>query len=131
MSLEDLKAKAEEYFPRAYCHYSGFKVASAVRMKGGQVFGGCNIENASYGGTVCAERVAIWKGVSEGQTKIEELLVLTDSKDPWPPCGFCRQVIFEFSDPTTKIHAMNLQGEVRTQTVSELCPDFFGPDQLA
>ena len=101
-----------------------------MKTSGGQLFGGCNIENASYGGTVCAERVAIWKAVSEGHNSIEEVLVMTDSEDPWPPCCFCRQVIFEFSKPTTLVHAVNLQGKIRSQTVAELCPDFFGPEQL-
>lgn len=122
---------AQKYLPRAYSPYSKFQVAAAVELDNGQVFGGCNIENASYGGTVCAERVAIWKGLSEHPGhKIKAILVLTDQEIPWPPCGFCRQVIAEFATPETLIYVANPKGVQKTWKISELLPEAFGPTHL-
>lgn len=88
----------------AHAPYSGAFIGSAVKMADGTIFSGCNIENASYGGTVCAERVAIWKAVSEQSSqKIEEIVVVSDFDSAWPPCGFCRQVIAEFAHQKTLI----------------------------
>ncbi|MCB0365637.1 MAG: cytidine deaminase [Bdellovibrionaceae bacterium] len=110
--------------------YSGFKVGASVLMDNGQIYGGCNVENASYGGTVCAERTAIWKGVSEGAKRVQALVVVTDSDQPWPPCGMCRQVVSEFSSPEVPVILANLKGKEIAQTVAELCPHFFGPMHL-
>lgn len=110
----------------SYSPYSKFKVGSAIKLSNGKIYSGCNIENASYGGTVCAERVAIWKALSEypGE-KITEVLVVTDTKKAWPPCGFCRQVIAEFAAKTVKIHTSNLKGIQGTFSMKDLLPESF------
>ena len=116
---------------RAHAPYSQAFIGAAVLMKDGQIFAGCNVENASYGGTVCAERVAIWKAVSEGSTKeISEVLVVSDAAQPWPPCGLCRQVIAEFAAPQTLIHTANLQGRVKSFKFGDLFPEAFNPEYL-
>lgn len=122
---------ALKYLPRAYSPYSKFQVASAVELESGESYGGCNIENASYGGTVCAERVAIWKALSEHPgAKIKRILVLTDTPKAWPPCGFCRQVINEFAGPETEVLLANRSGVQSVRKLSELLPDAFGPADL-
>lgn len=121
---------ATEARRHSHSPYSGFKVGASVLMDDGKVYGGCNVENASYGGTVCAERVAIWKAVSEGAKKIAALVVVTDSDQPWPPCGMCRQVVSEFAEPAVPVILANLKGKEIAQTVGELCPHFFGPLNL-
>jgi len=130
--LYEAARKAREF---SYSPYSHVKVGAAVRTVDGRIFTGCNVENSSYGGTVCAERVAISKAVSElGKIEIAEVMVVTDASPPWPPCGLCRQVIAEFARPGTRnvdVHAANLQGETRTLLFSELFPDAFTPAHLA
>jgi cytidine deaminase len=107
-------------------------VGAAVRTESGKIYNGCNVENSSYGGTVCAERVAIQKAVSEeGALKIVEVLVVTDSTPPWPPCGLCRQVIGEFCEPKTPIHSTNLKGDIVSSTLDDLLPNAFTSDFLS
>lgn len=128
VKLFDAARKAREY---SYSPYSGHKVGAAIRLKSGEIFGGCNIENSSYGATNCAERVAIHKAVSEhGRIEIVEVLVITDSPTPWPPCGMCRQVLSEFASADTAIHATNLAGDLRTRTFGEMLPEAFTPAYL-
>ncbi len=116
---------------RAHAPYSGAFIGAAVLMTDGQIFSGCNVENASYGGTVCAERVAIWKSVSEGAAKnIAEILVVSDAPAPWPPCGLCRQVIAEFATVDTMVYTTNLTGTMKTFKFSEIFPESFTPDFL-
>lgn len=116
---------------KAHAPYSGALIGAAVLMGDGQIFTGCNVENASYGGTVCAERVAIFKAVSEGAQKlIKEILVVSDAEKPWPPCGFCRQVIAEFANEHTIIHTANLQGKVKSFQFPEIFPEAFTPKHL-
>jgi cytidine deaminase len=95
--MEELVERAKAVLNNAYAPYSKFKVAAAVRTKSGRVYTGVNIENASYGLTICAERVAVFKAVSEGDRDIEAVAVYTDTEEPTPPCGACRQVIAEFN----------------------------------
>ena len=123
---------AKEVRLRAYSPYSQVKVGAALLLKNGQIFTGCNVENSSYGGTVCAERTAILKAVSETGPRIEitEIVVVTDASPAWPPCGLCRQVIAEFAAPHTLIHAINLQGDCRTTAFSDLLPQAFLPEHL-
>jgi cytidine deaminase len=117
---------------RSYSPYSGHKVGAAIRLKNGEIFAGCNVENSSYGGTVCAERTAIFKAVSEeGKIKITEVAVVTDSAEPWPPCGFCRQVIAEFASPEIPLYAANLQGDLRVSRFGDIFPNAFTPEFLA
>lgn len=131
LNLDQLHAKAVASLKNSHSPYSKHKVGAAVSVSGGQSFGGCNIENASYGGTVCAERVAIWKGVSDlGPIKIEDLVVVTDQKVAWPPCGICRQVIAEFADENTMVHFGNLTGIQRSMKFTELLPEAFYPSHL-
>lgn len=129
--LESLRKAAATARDNAYAPYSGHKVGASIRTSDGQVYGGCNVENSSYGGTVCAERVAIQKAVSEnGRIQITDVLVITDAVPPWPPCGFCRQVIAEFATPQTRIYSTNLKGELRETTFSALFPEAFTPNHL-
>lgn len=100
MSDVELKAKAKEAASRAYAPYSAFNVGSALLTKSGNVYTGCNVENASYGLTVCAERNAIANAINaEGNIEIEKIFVYTPTPSPTPPCGACRQVIHEFGNP--------------------------------
>ncbi len=111
---------------KAFAPYSGFLVGAAVETIDGTIYTGCNIENASYGLTVCAERVAIWKAMSEGVKpgEFRAIAVAADSKRPTPPCGACRQILSEFA-PDATITLVNLQGETREFTVAELLPESF------
>lgn len=96
MNDEELIATAKEYRERAYVPYSNFKVGAAVLAKSGKIYGGCNIENASYPVTNCAERTAIFKAVSEGERELEAIAVIADTEGPCSPCGACRQVMAEY-----------------------------------
>lgn len=126
--LFDLACLAQK---KAHAPYSGAFIGAAVLMSDGQIFSGCNVENASYGGTVCAERVAIFKAISEGAKKeIKEILVVSDADKPWPPCGFCRQVIAEFATDQSLIHTANLQGKLKTFGFAEIFPEAFTPKHL-
>lgn len=115
---------------QAYAPYSGFFVGAAV-LAGGRIFSGCNVENASYGLTSCAERTAICKAVSEGHRNIEAIAVVADSPGPVSPCGACRQVISEFAQALVPVYATNLSGMRRTWTVEELLPGAFEARDLA
>lgn len=131
-SLIDLKQRALEAMKFSYSPYSQKKIGAAVKLSNGQVFSGCNIENASYGGTVCAERVAIWKAFSENPStvKISEVTVASEAAEPWPPCGFCRQVIAEFASADTLITLVNTNGVEQKMKFSDLFPSAFGPGQF-
>lgn len=124
---ENLLALAAEAREGAYAGYSGFAVGAALRTRSGKVYTGCNIENASYGLTVCAERVAIWKAVSEGETEFEVLVVVTSIAGS--PCGACRQVMAEFALDMPVIIA-DLEKVRSVNTVAELLPGAFLPSDL-
>lgn len=126
-----LLAAARQALKRSYSPYSGFSVAAAVRTNDGRVFSGCNVENSSFGATVCAERVAIFKAVSEGASKITEVLVLTETERPWPPCGICRQVLSEFAAPAVLVTFTNGRGVERSMALEDLLPEAFGPSFIA
>ncbi|KYG67717.1 cytidine deaminase [Bdellovibrio bacteriovorus] len=116
---------------RAHAPYSSAFIGAAVLMADGSIYSGCNVENASFGGTVCAERVAIFKAVSEGAPKqVKEVLVVSDAEKPWPPCGFCRQVIAEFATEQTMIHTANLHGKMKSFAFPEIFPEAFTPKHL-
>ena len=123
MTDQELIEVAKAYRERAYAAYSHFKVGAAVLTKDGKVFGGCNIENASYPVGICAERTAISKAVSEGERDIVALAVVGDTPGPCSPCGMCRQFISEFKIP--KIIMANLKGVRKTVTLEELLPYAF------
>ena len=123
MTDEELVQKAIAYRKNAYHPYSKFGVGAAVLTKSGNVYGGCNIENASYPVGICAERTAIVKAVSEGERDIKALAVVADTPGPCSPCGMCRQFIAEFKIP--KIIMANLHGARKTVTLEELLPYAF------
>jgi cytidine deaminase len=130
-SVKDLYKSALLAREIAYSPYSGYKVGAAIRTSLDKIFSGCNIENASYGATNCAERVAIQKAISElGKIEIKEVLVLTDSAIPWTPCGLCRQVMCEFSQNAT-IYTSNLNGDLIIYSLEELLPYSFGANELS
>ena len=103
-------------------------MGAAVLTRSGKVYGGCNIENASYGITNCAERTAIFRAVSEGERELAALAIVADSKRPVPPCGACRQVIAEFKIP--HIIMANLDGQIQTATCEELLPGAFSDEDM-
>jgi cytidine deaminase len=113
---------------KAYSPYSHFKVGAAVLGESGRVYTGVNVENASYGLTNCAERTAIFKAVSEGETKFKALAVVADVPHPVPPCGACRQVMAEFG--IAKIITCNTKGERREFSLDELLPYAFDKTDL-
>ena len=127
--FEKLIKEAEKARKRAYTPYSKFQVGAAVLCADGKMFTGCNIENASFGLAICAERVAISKAISEGSTKFEAIAVIGDTDKPCSPCGACRQVISEFGEDITLIMA-NLKGEVKIKKIKELLPEAFGKNDL-
>ncbi|PLT34664.1 cytidine deaminase [Bacillus sp. V5-8f] len=124
--IEEAKKTRE----RAYVPYSRFAVGAALLTEDGRVYTGCNIENAAYSMTNCAERTALFKAVSEGDTKFKLLAVVADTKRPVPPCGACRQVISELCDRSMKIILTNLNGDIKELTVEELLPGAFSPEDL-
>lgn len=109
---------------RAYAPYSEFNVGAVAEGGSGKVYAGCNIENASYGLTVCAERIAIWKAVFEGETEIRQIVISTDSDEPDVPCGACLQVMQEFAPENGEMTIISCSGknEYETLTLSELLP---------
>jgi cytidine deaminase len=110
--------------------FSNFQVGAAVKTDSGKVYTGCNIESSSYGLTVCAERVAIWKALSEGERNFTELAVVADTEVLTPPCGTCRQIIWEFARNATVVFA-NLNGESEVFHMKELLPRAFDARFLA
>jgi cytidine deaminase len=116
---------------RAYAPYSGFAVGAALLGRSGQVYPGCNVENASYPLTTCAERTAVARAVAEGERNFEAIAVVTATGAT--PCGACRQILREFSGPEGELRVLvaDLEGNVRTFTIDELLPAGFTPDQLS
>lgn len=121
---QELIEAAREVREKAYAPYSNFRVGAAVETENGDIYTGCNVESASYGLTVCAERVAIWKGISRGVTKFGRIAVVVDTEELTPPCGVCRQIIWEFCGDVPVILA-NLHGKTETVMMSELLPRAF------
>lgn len=109
---------------RSVAPFSNFLVGAALRTKAGKVFTGCNVESASYGLTVCAERVAIWKALSEGERDFDQLVIVADTEALTPPCGTCRQIIWEFAKHA-RIVLANLRGQQEEVSISQLLPRAF------
>ena len=128
MTDNELIEIARQYRENAYTPYSHFKVGAAVLTASGKVYGGCNIENSSYGLTNCAERTAIFKAVSEGEREFAALAVIADTDGPCSPCGACRQVIADFRIP--RIIMGNLKGDVKNMTLGELLPFAFSDSDM-
>lgn len=129
MNIKQLITKALEVQNNAYVPYSNFKVGAAVLTKSGKIYTGCNIESASYTPTICAERTAISKAVSEGDRDIEAVAVVGNPEEFTFPCGVCRQVIREFGKDATIIIAKN-EEEYKVFKLDELLPYSFGPEDL-
>ena len=115
---------------KAYVPYSKFPVGAALITETGEIFQGCNIENASFGLTNCAERTAFFKAVSEGNVAFSHLVVAGATEDPISPCGACRQVMVEFCKPDMPVTLVNTKGDVKETTVSGLLPYSFESDQM-
>ncbi len=129
--IKDLFREALLAREKSYSRYSGHKVGAAVRTRDGTIFPGCNVENSSYGATVCAERVAVFGAVTAKGPSLEiaEIMVVTDATPPWPPCGMCRQVLAEFGTGFT-LHLANPAGMLETYTLEEIFPKAFTPTHM-
>ncbi len=124
---EELVARAVLAQEFAYAPYSNYPVGAALLTRSGRVYQGANVENASYSLTVCAERIAVFKAVSEGEREFEAIAVVTVNGGS--PCGACRQVLREFA-PNLTIYIADTQGNYRQTSVAALLPDSFGPEHL-
>jgi cytidine deaminase len=127
--FESLIAAAKSTRENAHAAYSNFRVGAGLRATSGRIFGGCNVENATYGLTVCAERVAIFKAISEGERGFDAIAVVTDTDALTPPCGACRQLIWEFCGDVPVILA-NLKGKVEIIAMKDLFPKPFDASSL-
>jgi cytidine deaminase len=126
---ETLIAAATQARENAHAPFSNFRVGAALRAKSGRIFTGCNVENASYGLTCCAERVAIFKAISEGERGFDVIAVVTDTEALTPPCGACRQIIWEFCGDVPVVMA-NLKGNVEVESAGKLLPRPFDSSNL-
>ena len=127
--FESLIAAAKSARENAHAAYSNFRVGAGLRATSGRIFGGCNVENATYGLTVCAERVAILKAISEGERGFDAIAVVTDTDALTPPCGACRQLIWEFCGDVPVILA-NLKDKVEIIAMKDLFPKPFDASSL-
>lgn len=128
--INKLTEEAIKVRDNAYAPYSKFKVGAALLTKSGKVYTGCNIGNAAYPVSICAERVAVFKAISEREYDFSEIVVVADTEQPISPCGSCRQVMSEFFDENVNIHLTNLKGDTMTCTIKELLPFSFKQGDL-
>jgi len=126
---ESLISAARDARLNAHAPFSNFRVGTALRATSGRIFGGCNIENATYGLTICAERVAIFKAMSEGERGFDAISVVTDTDALTPPCGACRQLIWEFCGDVPVVLS-NLKGKSEIIRMSALFPKPFDSSNL-
>lgn len=129
MSVEELVQAALQARQNAFAPYSNFKVGAALETADGKIYTGSNVENSTYGLTVCAERVALWKALSEGERKFKRIAVTTDAERPGTPCGACRQLLWEFCGDI-KVILANLQGFRETHHLADLYPHPFDARSL-
>ncbi|EDS76541.1 cytidine deaminase [Clostridium massiliodielmoense] len=130
MDYKELIKTALKYRESAYSPYSNFKVGAAVIMDDGKIYGGCNIENASYGATNCAERTAIFSAVAQGNKKLKAIALVGDLSTYTTPCGICRQVISEFSDENTEIILIKNENDYKVKKLEDLFPGAFTKGDL-
>ena len=130
MDYKNLIKIALDYRNRAYAPYSNFKVGSAVLLDSGKIYGGCNIENASYGATNCAERTAIFSGISNGETKIKAIAIVGSAKENTYPCGICRQVLSEFADGDVEVILAKNEDDYVIKTMKEVMPGAFRKENI-
>lgn len=128
-TLEEMAKRAKNISEKAYCPYSKFRVGAVVLTEDGQMFEGCNVENASYGLTICAERNAVFHMVARAKQKIVAIMIYTATPKPAAPCGACRQVINEFG-PDALVMSVCDGPEVLKKKLSEVLPYAFGPSNL-
>jgi cytidine deaminase len=126
-ALASMLEAARRALVHAHAPYSRFRVGACVRAASGRLYAGCNVENASYGLTQCAEATAIGAMIAAGDREIAEVLVVTERGGPCPPCGRCRQQLAEFAGPQTRVHLAGPEGVRLTTTLGELLPLAFGP----
>ncbi len=124
MMYRDLFFMAKEMLPRAYAPFSKFRVGAALLTKDGEVFTGCNVENSSFGATICAERTAFVKAISEGSMEFEAIAIVSSDGTAWP-CGICRQFMKEFCDDDFKIISGDDEENLRVYTMEEILPEGF------
>jgi cytidine deaminase len=117
----ELIEAAKQAREHAHAPFSHFQVGAALRARSGRIYSGCNVENASYGLTVCAERVAVFKAISEGEREFDAIAVVTGADVLTPPCGACRQILWEFCGNAEVVLA-NLKGQVQTHRMKDLLP---------
>ena len=129
MTEQDLMRLAVEMLDKAYVPYSHFPVGAALECEDETVYTGCNIENAAFPCTICAERTAMFKAISEGNTQFKRIVVAGRSEDFCVPCGSCRQVMREFA-PELEVICLNGKGEAKHYTLRQLLPESFGPEYL-
>ncbi|AOR24367.1 cytidine deaminase [Clostridium taeniosporum] len=130
MENKELVKIALKYREKAYAPYSNFKVGAAVLFDSGKVYGGCNIENASFGATNCAERTAIFSGIAEGETKINAIAVVGSLEENTYPCGICRQVISEFGGSEIKVILAKGEDDFIVTNMGEILPGAFTKEDL-
>ena len=123
-SEQELIEAATRVRENAYAPFSEFKVGSALETDDGEIITGSNVESASYGLTVCAERVAVWTAISQGKRKVKKIAVVADTEELTPPCGVCRQIIWEFGGDIPVVLA-NLRGDTETVQMKDLLPRAF------
>jgi cytidine deaminase len=129
LSDHELVELAKSMLPKAYVPYSKFPVGAAIFCDDGKVYTGCNIENAAYGPTICAERSALCGAVCDGNLKIERVAIIANTEDYCYPCGVCRQTLYEFN-PKIRVICARRDGEFVIHELSELLPHAFGPAML-
>ncbi|ALX47928.1 cytidine deaminase [Lentibacillus amyloliquefaciens] len=130
MSNQELLDKAAEIKNKAYVPYSEFPVGAALLTRSGKIYTGCNIENAAYPVSCCAERVAIFKAIADGEFDFAEMAVVADTERPVPPCGSCRQVMSEFFNNDMEINLTNAHNQTKIVTMEELLPFSFQSDDM-
>ena len=129
--VKNMLRMANEARDRAYAPYSNFRVGACLKGATGAYYLGCNIENAAYSPSNCAERTAMFKAVYEGERQFDAIAIVWDGENPAVPCGVCRQVLAEFCDPEMPVICANRKGEYKLVAMGDLLPDAFLPRDLA